>query len=273
PGDLGPTVGGRGGVVVGAAGLARPRPAGSHLVPFDGTAHATLVVQAAQFTKSVLLPHFPLRALHELEHRDVEPRIPRPQRHPERGGRLSLARPGVHGHQGRVAARSRGEPVVGNGVWPALRHWNSPSQAAPRTTPVRLSARSCANRTTGAPRWPANCSANPKRTQDVSQSTTTDDAPSAASTAAAASARPTGSGPPVARPSVRTTTRLRRAGSRIRSRATMSRAARRPCARGVFPPVSNRPSRRDAMCTEAVGGSNTCAPSPRNVITATLSRR
>ena len=86
-------------------------------------------------------------------------------------------------------------------------------------------------------------------------------------------ARPSGSGPPVARPSVSTTTRLRRARSRAFSRTTTSRAANKPCASGVFPPVSNRASRRLAMCTDDVGGNNRWASRCRNVITATLSRR
>ena len=91
PGDLRPALDGRGGVVGLVAGLTGPRPAGAHLVPFDGRAGAVLLVQPVQGAKSVLLAHFPLRTLDELEHRDVHPGVPRPQRHSERGGGLALA--------------------------------------------------------------------------------------------------------------------------------------------------------------------------------------
>ena len=46
--DLGPALGGGARVVVLAAGLAGPRPAGAHLVPLDGSALAGLRVQLAE---------------------------------------------------------------------------------------------------------------------------------------------------------------------------------------------------------------------------------
>ena len=79
--------------------------------------------------------------------------------------------------------------------------------------------------------------------------------------------------PPVARPSVSSTTIARRCGSRTRSRSTTSRATPNPAANGVFPPVGSAANRRTAMSTDVVGGSTTDASAPRMVITATLSRR
>src|SRR6476660_199791 len=103
PADLRPAVGrGRGMVDLGAV-LARPRPARAHLVPLHGTADPVRLVQPAEFAERGFLPHFPLCALDELKHRDVETLIPCPQRHAERRGRLALARAGVHGEQWRVA--------------------------------------------------------------------------------------------------------------------------------------------------------------------------
>src|SRR6478735_6796027 len=77
-GDLGPTFGRGRRMVDFGARLARPRPAGPHLVPFDGAADAVLVVQPAELTKSRLLADFPFGALDELEHRDVETLVPGP---------------------------------------------------------------------------------------------------------------------------------------------------------------------------------------------------
>ncbi len=170
--DLGPAVGGRGGVVDVGARLAGPRPARAHLVPLHRAADAVLVVQAAEFAKGRLLAHLPLGALDELEHRDVETLIPGAQRHAERRGGLPLAGAGVHREQRGIATGPGGQSVVGNGERLALWHRMSPlpvDQAAPSsasdlTRRVRVSARSCASRTDGAPSCLARSSAKPSLT-------------------------------------------------------------------------------------------------------------
>ena len=114
--DLRPALGGRGGVVVVGAGLARPRPARAHLVPLDRAALAGLVVQLAEPLQHGLLADAPLGRLHELEDADSPALVPAAQREPERGGRLALAVAGVHHQQRPVAALPGGEPVVGDGA-------------------------------------------------------------------------------------------------------------------------------------------------------------
>src|SRR6185437_3186846 len=80
PADLRPAVGGGRRMVDLGAVLARPRPARAHLVPLHGTADPVRLVQPAEFAERGFLPHFPLCALDELKHRDVETLIPCPQR-------------------------------------------------------------------------------------------------------------------------------------------------------------------------------------------------
>src|SRR5882757_8208198 len=92
-------------------------------------------MQTAEFAKSGLLPHSPLGALDELEHRDVEALVPGAQRHAERRGRLALARPGVDREQWGIAANACRQPVVGHGQRLALWHDGllPVAQAAPRS--------------------------------------------------------------------------------------------------------------------------------------------
>ena len=91
--------------------------------------------------------------------------------------------------------------------------------------------------------------------------------------AAARPASATGSGPPVARPSVTSTTSGLRAGSRSRSTRSTSWARSSPAASGVRPPVGRVSSRAAAASTDEVGGRDTSAADPRNVTSPTLSRR
>ena len=75
--DLRPALGGVGGVVVLAAGLARPRPARAHLVPLDRAALAGLARAARpRRLQRGLLADPPLGRLHELEHPDRPALVP-----------------------------------------------------------------------------------------------------------------------------------------------------------------------------------------------------
>ena len=98
-----------GGVVGTVALLARPRPAGPHLVPLDGTPLAGLLVEASQALEDGLLADAPLGALHELEHPDVPALVPAAQPQPEGGGRFPLAVAGMDGQQGAVTSLFGGD--------------------------------------------------------------------------------------------------------------------------------------------------------------------
>ena len=121
-GDLGPTLRSRGGMIILRARLARPRPSGAHLVPLDGTTDTAFLMRSTEFGQRGLFADLPLRALDELEDRDVEALIPGAQRHSERGRRLPLPRAGVHGQQWSVAPLTRRQSVTGNSQWLTLWH-------------------------------------------------------------------------------------------------------------------------------------------------------
>src|SRR2546430_1363067 len=261
--DLRPTFGRLGGVVALVARPGQPRPALAHLVPGNGSALTGGRVMRAECPQRGLLADPPLWTLHELEHHHRPPGVPGAQRHPERGGGLALADPGVHGQDRLAAPFAGGEPVVGYLLDFSLWH-----QAALRVaTARRPSADNWSRRRYSARSAAASRAARPRRTGPDSQSTTT------AATPVRAAAAATGSAPAVARPSVTRISSARRCGSRRRCAATTRAAVVNPAARGVRPPVRNSRSRAAPISWLPVGGSVTSAPSPRKVTRPTLSRR
>ena len=168
--DLRPALGGRRGVVLGLAGLARPGPAGAHLVPLDRAALAGVVVQRRRAFEGGLLADPPLGRLHELEDPDRPALVPAAQREPERGRRLPLAVAGVDDQQRPVAALPGGQPVVGDDERLSLRHQAArPCTASARGQPALDLAAPARARRRGArrARRPARAGTGP-----VSQSTT-----------------------------------------------------------------------------------------------------
>ena len=91
-------------------------------MPLDGTTDTAFLMRPTQLGERGLFADLPLRALDELEDRDVEALIPGTQRHSERGGRLALPRAGVHGQQWSVAPLTRRQSVPGNSQWLTLWH-------------------------------------------------------------------------------------------------------------------------------------------------------
>src|SRR3989440_10248386 len=275
--DLCPALGRLGGVVALVARPGQPGPALPHLVPGDRSALPGGVVVRAQRAQGRLFADPPLRTLYELEHHHRPPGVPRAQRHPERGGRLPLADPGVHGQDRLAAPFPGGQTVVGYLLDLSLRHQAAfPSWAGTRARPAKRRSTATARRPLGdkssrrrysARSAPANRAARPRRTGPDSQSTTTQATP------ASAGATVTGSGPAVERPSVTRISRGRRCGSRRPCAATTRAAVVSPAARGVRPPVGNSRSRAAPISWLPVGGRVTCASSPRKVTRPTRSRR
>src|SRR5690606_2423396 len=269
--DLGPALRSRGRVVGLRARLPRPRPARPHLVPLARTAHALLGVHPGERLQRGLLPDPPLRGLHELEHRDAPALVPAAQRQPERGGGLPLAVTGVHHEQRPVAALAGGEPVVGHDGRLSLGH-QAALPVASATADVIDSALTSPTWVYSAPMRRARAAASPIRNRPVSESMTSAATPSRARWSAARRERSTAAGPAVARPSVTTTSRARRSGSRSRSRRSVSAASSRPSASGVRPPAGSSRRRAAATSTDPVGGSTRVASRSRKVTSPTRSR-
>ena len=161
---------------------------------------------------------------------------------------LPLPGAGVHRQQRRVAAGPGGQAVVGDGERTALRHLQSSST---RRAPAATGRSASGRRPATAPAAPTAHRAgrpaarpNPVARRMFRSRRRPRPHPRRPAGPRRPAPGPSGSGPPVARPSVSTTTRLRRARSRAFSRTTTSRAASSPCASGVLPPVSKRASRR-----------------------------
>src|SRR5208282_5588319 len=268
PGYLRPALGGASSLAAGVP--LDPGPALAHLVPADRAALAGLAEQPER----PLLADPPLRRLDELEDPDRPPLVPGPQRQAEGGGRFPLARPGVHDDQRAGPPLPGGQAVVRDVLGSSLGHQATLFLSGPRVICRATAARpgpasSSSRRNSVAPSWTASRSARPSRRIDVSQSTTTLATPASMAAALVRSA----SLPLVARPSVTTTSRARRRGSRRRSAASTRAALARPAASGVRPPVARPVRRRAAASTEEVGGRASSAPAPRNVTSPTLSRR
>src|SRR5580704_642958 len=264
PGYLRPALDGLLGLAAGVP--LDPGPALAHLVPADRAALAGLAEQPER----PLLADPPLRRLDELEDPDRPALVPGPQGQAERGGRLPLARAGVHDDQRAVPPLPGGQAVVRDVLGRSLRHQATLPRASWRAMP----ASSSSSPSRVAPSWTASRSARPSRRTEASQSTTTLAVPASPGPLSRATARTrSASLPLVARPSVTTTSRARRRGSRRRSAASTRAALASPAASGVRPPVAMLVRRRAAASTEDVGGSASSAPAPRNVTSPTLSRR
>src|SRR4051794_3895768 len=215
--------------------LGQPGPAVAHLLPLD----------PAERLRGLRLADLPLAGLDELEDAAAVAARPRAHQHPERGRRLALAVAREDDQQrpvARLAALRVGASEVGHA---SASRGSRRALAAAASAPARLS-----------------------RTGPCSPSKiTTPAARASRCTASMAGARCW------VRPSVTTSASARRSGS-LRASARISRSvSASPSASGVAPPVGSVTSASAARSTLPVGASTSCARSPRNVTSATRSRR
>src|SRR4051794_20789397 len=215
--------------------LREPGPAVAHLLPLD----------PAERLRGLRLADLPLAGLDELEDAAAVAARPRAHQHPERGRRLALAVAGEHDQQrtvARLAALGVGASEIGHA---------SASRGSRRALAARASA-----------------AARLRRTGPCSPSKITTPAACASRWIASIAAWRR-----CVRPSVTTSASARRSGS-LRASARIRRSvSARPSARGVPPPVGSVASASAARSTLAVGARTSCAPWPRNVTSATRSRR
>ena len=161
---------------------------------------------------------------------------------------LPFISPVCTSEQRPVAPLPRGQPVLRHRLRAVPWAVRPASRAGGRWRPA-TSAASSSSRSVSAPRARAERAGQPSRTGPLSQSTTTRGVAGRASRPAAARARgDRRRAPPVARPSVTTTSSGRRCGSRDALDAQQLGARSRPAASGVRPPVGSvgQPARRPA---------------------------